>query len=463
MPRRLRGEAMIGFPKSRAEAQEAMRLCQSRGALPSKGMLAGALQEQMDRFAQTGLPDRKTEGWRRFPIQELKKAGFSFCQSLAEGEPPKKAPEPLLPGSLVISVENGRPRALSGPEDGLKIFSWSEVLHGGAALDSERKRQILQALRQKRNSFCAFNSALSLNGWVIVADRPPGGRENFIEIQCLQSASGFAQGLNLRNFLFLQKNSSARIIETFYGQGGSPEEAPSKPFFLNSQTDCFLGENSRLSFFRIDRAGAGDFQINQLFAEAEKGASARFLSLSLSSGISRHLTDVSQRESAFVEARGLALLGGRCRSDHKTIVRHQGERGSSRQMLLAILFDSAQSVFNGVIKIARRAQKTSSSQLIKNLIFGEKAMAFSCPELDVEADDVQAAHGASVSSLRENREALFYLRSRGLGDFEALSLILSGRIKELLSFMDAELQGRLESIIRSRLEAFRDSARGILS
>ena len=381
---------MIGFPKSRSEAQEALRLCQSRGALPSKGLLAGALQDQMERFARTGLPDRKTEGWRRFPIQELKKAGFSFFPQLKnpEEEKAQPPPAPLLPDSLVISVEGGRPRALSGPKDGVKIFSWSDILRGKPVLDSKQRQQVMQALSQKRNSFCAFSSALSLNGWAIVVEKPPQRRENFIEIQYLQSAAPFAQGLNLRNFLFLQKNSGARIIETFYGQGGGPAEAPlSKPFFLNSQTDCFLGENSRLGFFRIDRAGAGDFQINQLFAEAEKGASARFLSLSLSSGISRHLTDISQREGSSAEARGLALLGGRCRSDHKTIVRHQGEGGSSRQMLLAIVFDSAQSVFNGVIKIARGAQKNLLQPAgSKILIFGEKALTFSCPELDVEAE-----------------------------------------------------------------------------
>ena len=198
MLRKLKGEVMIGFPKSRSEAQEALRLCQSRGALPSKGLLAGALQEQMERFARTGLPDRKTEGWRRFPIQELKKAGFSFFPQLknpegrAQKEKAQPPPAPLLPDSLVISVEGGRPRALSGPKDGVKIFSWSKILRGEAVLDSKQRQQVMRALSQKRNSFCAFSSALSLNGWAIVVEKPLPRRETFVEIQYLQRGRRFA-------------------------------------------------------------------------------------------------------------------------------------------------------------------------------------------------------------------------------------------------------------------------------
>ena len=455
MPRKLRSGAMTGFPKSRPEMDAALKLFQSRGAHPSKGEMARAIQEQASRYVEQGLPDRKTEGWRHFPLQKIDRAGFGF--SPVSGQEPDKAPRPpaFLKDSLVISVEGGRPRALFDQrEEGIRLVPWRDILQNGGGLDTEAKKRVMRAFRRRRNSLCSLNSALSADGWTVLIGPRQKSRKP-LEIQYLPRAeSEKKQALNLRNFLFLQKGAEARVLETFYGGGLS---RPGRPFFLSLQTDCFLDEESRLSFFRIDKAEETDFQLNQLFGEVEKGAEARFLTLSLGSGISRHLTDLSQAAGSSAEARGLALLGGRRHAEHKTSVIHKGAGGFSRQSAAAVLFDSARSVFNSAVRIEKQAQKTSASQLIRSLIFGEKAVSVSCPELDVGADDVKASHGASVSPLKENREAICYLRSRGLEDFQALSLILSGLIREIFSFADEGARQALESLAWRRLEALRDS------
>ena len=170
------------------------------------------------------------------------------------------------------------------------------------------------------------------------------------------------------------------------------------------------------------------------------------------SGLSRYETYLKQNKKARSEVRGLSLVDKRRLAEHRVCVSHLEEEGFSNQLYQSLVFDSAKHIFHGLIHIAREAQKTEAYQLNRNLLLGERAFCVSCPELDVLADDVQAQHGASVSSLKESKEILFYLQSRGLSYKKSLELVLSDAVWRLLSVMGENIKSALLPLILNNLK-----------
>ena len=161
------------------------------------------------------------------------------------------------------------------------------------------------------------------------------------------------------------------------------------------------------------------------------------------------------------EVRGLSLLEGRKYADHKVAVKHTGIEGVSRQLYKSFLFDSAKQIFQGFVSIEKQAQKSDTSQLSKNFLFGKRALAVAFPELDISADDVKASHGATFSPFAENRDMIFYLQSRGIDQLQAFHLVLSGLIKEVFSCLQPNTQSALKPILEKKLNSVEYSVQGI--
>ena len=234
------------------------------------------------------------------------------------------------------------------------------------------------------------------------------------------------------------------------------------------QTDCFVGAGAELDYIRLGYSGergarsgaqtelaeSGDrgSLLNRLFGHIERAGQARFLTISLHPAQSRFETVLGQKEKSRSEIRGFSLLSGRGSAEHRVSVFHLEKEGESNQLYQSLVLDSAKHAFRGLISIAKGAQKTKAGQLSGNRLLGEKAFCAVSPELDVLADDVKANHGASVSSLEESREALFYLQSRGLSRGKALELITEGAVHAPLSASKERTRAVLFALIRNALQ-----------
>ncbi len=439
---------MIGFPKNSTDLLNFIKSRQKKGYLSSGKEWTSLLEEQMNHYiSDGGLPFKKKEGWRYFPTQRLVKANYLFPEKPLENEKVTKI-SPVWPQSFKIFIKNGVPSFSKTPKN-VSVFLWKDFLKDSLSIDSKVKDKIYQSLKKERNSFCSLNNILSLNGFILLIDKVI---EDPIEIEYFQSLDEKNRGLNLRTFVFVKENGSAQILETFHTSASQKKSS----FFFNLQTDCILEKNSKLHYIRLDQGNTETVQMNQLFSSIDQAAKGTFLTLNLQSGLSQYLTHISQKEKSFSEVRGLSLLGGDKHSEHKVVIKHE-EESYSRQFYQSILFDSVKHIFNGVINIEQKAQKTAAHQLNKNLLFGKKAFAVSCPELDIKADDVTAVHGATVSSLEEQKEMIFYLQSRGLSLKQSIYLLLSGIIGEVLSFMDKKIFSYFESLIWNHLKILQES------
>ena len=433
---------MIGFPKSSTEILNFIKKRQDKNVLSSNGSMVSILKKQMDQYLLKGLPSHRQECWRYFPVQKLIQNEYLF---LEEDLKTKEETQDTfsIPNSFKIFVTNGNIQ-FSNPPKGLHLFLWKDFLKDSSNIDSKIKDQIYKILKEERNGFCSLNNIFALKGFVLWIDQPI---QECIEIRYCQNLTETNKACNTRNFIFARKNSSAQIIETVYGS----ETKKDLSFFFNIQTDCILEKNSQLDYIRLDQGTQQTTQVNQLFGTLGPGAKAHFLTLNLSSGLTRYLTSIHQKEQSSSEIRGLNILGDANHGNHKVTVNHD-EQSYSNQFYRSFLFDSARHIFNGKINIEQKAQKTEAYQLNKNLIFGNKALAISCPELDVKADDVKANHGATTSSMEEKSPMLFYLQSRGLGIQESYHLILLGYLKETLSAMNKKTFSYFKPLIWNHLK-----------
>jgi Fe-S cluster assembly protein SufD len=173
------------------------------------------------------------------------------------------------------------------------------------------------------------------------------------------------------------------------------------------------------------------------------GAGARmdFHVLNAGAGYGRIAIDVTLHDGAHFEFGAVQVGGGEANLEIVTTVRHVEPNATSNQVVRSVLGGSATGSYLGKVAVARDAQKTDSVQSVKAMLLSRTTTANSKPELEIYADDVKCAHGATVGELDKN--ALFYLAARGIPPVEAQTLLLQAFVSEV--FAGAEAREELES------------------
>ncbi|MEB3172691.1 MAG: SufD family Fe-S cluster assembly protein [Cyanobacteriota bacterium] len=139
--------------------------------------------------------------------------------------------------------------------------------------------------------------------------------------------------------------------------------------------------------------------------------------------------------AASTRLRALQWVGEGQLADTHSLVRFEGPEGSLDQVHKVVATGTGRSVFNGAVQVPREAQRTNASQLSRSLLLSDRARIDTKPELEIVADDVKCAHGATISQLQS--EELFYLRSRGIAEAQAARLLLDGYCQEVLAELPA--------------------------
>jgi Fe-S cluster assembly protein SufD len=171
------------------------------------------------------------------------------------------------------------------------------------------------------------------------------------------------------------------------------------------------------------------------------GARMDFHVLNAGAGYGRIAIDVTLHDGAHFEFGAVQIGGGAATLEIITTVRHIEPNATSNQMVRSVLGGSATGSYLGKVAVARDAQKTDSVQSVKAMLLDRTATANAKPELEIYADDVKCAHGATVGELDKN--AMFYLAARGLPPAEAQTLLLQAFVAEV--FEGADAQGGLEA------------------
>ena len=194
------------------------------------------------------------------------------------------------------------------------------------------------------------------------------------------------------------------------------------------------------SFEKIWLPGDEDVLVRRVQIALEAGAKARIYVLNAASEYGRTELEVSLAEGADFELFGANIGTGLSTNEIVTNVRHVGVGGRSRQTVRSVLNGKATGSYLGKVEVARGAQQTDAEQSVKAMLLDRGATANCKPELEIFADDVKCAHGASVGELEAMQ--LFYAESRGLDPASARALLLEGFVMGLWdSAKDADAIG----------------------
>jgi Fe-S cluster assembly protein SufD len=174
---------------------------------------------------------------------------------------------------------------------------------------------------------------------------------------------------------------------------------------------------------------ADDVQLRRVRLAIGEGANARIFALNNAPVYGRIDLDVSLEKGADFALFGANIGGGVSTNEFVTNVRHVGESGRSRQVIRSVLNGKAVGSYLGKVEVARGAQQTDGEQSVKAMLLDRGATANCKPELEIYADDVKCAHGASIGEL--DAMQLFYAESRGMDPASARALLLEGFVMGL--------------------------------
>ena len=182
-----------------------------------------------------------------------------------------------------------------------------------------------------------------------------------------------------------------------------------------------------------------EVEVRRVEMVLEAGAVARIFALNAASRYGRIEIDVMMHEGADFALHGANIGGGDSTLEIVTTLRHVAPGATSRQTIRSVLGQTATGSFLGRIEVAREGQQTDAEQSVKAMLLARGATANAKPELEIFADDVKCAHGATVGELDKNQ--LFYAAARGLDPVAARALLLEGFIAGLWDEIDGDDQG----------------------
>jgi Fe-S cluster assembly protein SufD len=338
---------------------------------------------------------------------------------------------------------NGRFRADLSTAHGLPAGVHAASLqHAIAASPGRVEPHLARAVSIEGRPFAALNAAFLGDGaFVHVGADSRGG---VLELVFATVATTSAAGVHPRTLVVAGRGSRATLVETYVALG--PHAA-----FTNAVTEIALSEGARLDHFQVQDQPSGAFHFAAVGSSQAREAKLLTHSTALGAALSR--SDVVARlEGPGAEARlaGLYMADGERVVDNHSVVEHRVPHGTSRELFKGILDGSARAVFAGRVRVLEGALKTDAHQLNSNLLLSRDAVVDTMPQLEIYADDVKCGHGGTVGEL--DAEALFYLRSRGIGLARARSLLIYAFAREMVELVGPPgLRARLGERVAARL------------
>lgn len=402
----------------------------------------------MDRFSELGFPTTHEEDWRFTNVAPIAETSFRLAQD-GPVEPTRRELERFgfsdLAGIRLVFV-NGR------YEPGL---SWLQRLPEGVRVGSlvhelttdpgALEQHLGRYADHQHDAFCALNTAFMEDGAFVLIPRRTVLSEP-ISLLYVSAPTADPAITHPRNLIVAGEESQATIVEDYVSLSGDVH-------FSNVVTEVVVGENSVLSHYRIERESTQAFHVSTLRVQQGRTSDVASHSLLLGGALVRNnVHAVLAGDGGECLINGLFMGTGEQHLDNYMKVEHAAPHCNSRQFYNGILDGRSRGVFHGRIIVHKDAQKTNAKQTNRNLLLSDEAQIDTKPQLEIHADDVKCTHGATIGQIDE--DAIFYLRSRGIGEAAARTLLLSAFAGESLGRVKNELiRKHLEGLVRQWLSS----------
>jgi Fe-S cluster assembly protein SufD len=385
--------------KSQAEAELAAQFEATRPA-----GLDHLRKEAFTLIKANGLPTRRIEAWHYTDLRSMMKAAATPAKQPSK-ELSAKRPWSLVKNDNVFSFVDGWLVKTPALPKGVSITTLEQNAETVASAMN-------RAVDLGHDTITALNTAFMTSGLVIEIKENTEVKEPLsLAFETTDASASYG-----RVIINVAAGASLTVIETHRGKAGAASQD-------NTVVEFTLGKGANVEHIRVNTPDPSAQSLSTLAVSIAE--TAQFNSLSFTTGalLVRHQVFARVHgNDAHVGVRGVTLLRDKQHADTTLVVEHDALNGISRELFKTIVDDEARGVFQGKIIVKPQAQKTDGQMASNTLLLGEFSAMNSKPELEIFADDVVCAHGATVGNLDD--DLLFYLRSRGISRKEAEALMI---------------------------------------
>lgn len=399
----------------------------------------------IERFAALGFPTLRQEDWRFTNVAPIVRGTFVRPETDPDAADPARLAVldfgDLATAARLVFVDGRFSAKLSLIGElpaGTVVTSLADAL----ARTPDLVLPWLGRLGETNNPFVALNTAFLRDGAFVLVPRG-AVIEKPIHLLFLSSGTEARATFSFpRNLIVAGENSQVTLVETYAGDG---------VYLCCPVTELNAGPASVVDHYKLQRESREAFHLATFQITGERSATPSSHSISIGGALVRNdVNAVLAGEGIDCILNGLYLAEGRQLIDNHMRVDHAQPHCASHELYKGILDGRARAVFNGLIHVHPGAQKTDAKQSNRNLLLSSEAIANSNPQLEIFADDVKCTHGSTVGQLDD--DAVFYLRSRGIGEEAARSILTYAFASDIVERIKLEPVRRdLEEFLFARL------------
>lgn len=367
----------------------------------------------LEHFSRLGIPTTKNENYKYtnlplFISQENlfaeNKPGSVDVQSLLKQFP-------FLGNSNYVILENGNFNGQPNSFSNSKGTSITTI--AGEEKNPVVKEHFSKYIDFNNHSLAALNVAQMNTGIFIHVS---AGHQEDKPLFIINVSSNENSVSHPHLLLVAEKNSKISVAFITVNQ------TPEKKTIANPVNEIVVMENAYVEFDFIQLDGTEATQLSHTYAYQKRNSVFDINTITLGGKMIRNnLNIMMDDEGCESHLNGLYITNDKQHVDNQTSVYHAKPNCQSNELYKGILEDNSTGVFNGRIFVLKDAQKTIAYQSNKNVLLSDNAIMYAKPQLEIFADDVKCSHGATTGQLDE--DALFYLRSRGIGEQNAKALL----------------------------------------
>lgn len=409
----------------------------------------------LEQFKALPFPTRKTEDWKYTSLFALTKQDYNQAVQSSDAQSLENLYQVAeLDAHRLVFVNGVYKVELSSfsDEDGLTLVSFSQATTEQQVAIQHGIGKVAQT---NRNLFTALNNAQVSDGVYVSVDKNVQLKKA-VQVVHVTTAQGKPASAFSRCLIELGTHAQATVIEQFV----STDEEQNVLF--NQTTEAVVGDGAKLNHYRLNSEHESSLHFGGVYVDLNRDSQFESYQVLLGGQIKRFDVLVNHNVGgSHCEMKGVYLPKNDQHVDIHSYIEHKAPNCTTDETYRGIMADQSKAVFNGRIHIVPDAQKTLAKLSNKNLLLSDKAQINTKPELEIYADDVQCAHGATVAQLDET--AKFYLRSRGISAQEADIMLSFGFINELLESIPLDaVRNKMRPLMAKQFTANRELTKHLI-
>ena len=400
--------------------------------------------QAIKKFEEEGFPTKRLENWKYTSLKKTLQHDYKLFPSKSEALEFKD-----IESFLINDIESYKIIFV----DGKYCSHLSETTHDGmdicilsSALTQSKYDLVIENYFDKiakKDGITSLNTAFSSEGSFI---HIPKNIQVDKPIQIIYFSTGKNESVlyQPRNLVVVDENSQVEIIEKYHSLNDNS-------VLVNTVTEIYADKNPNIKHYKIQNDNNTSSLIDNTFVSQEHSSSYSLHTFSFGGELIRNNLNIFQNDERIESSiNGITIIDDNQHVDHNTLIHHRKPNCNSYQDYKGIFGGKSVGVFNGRVLVEKEAQKTNAFQANNNVLISDKAAINTKPQLEIFADDVKCSHGCTVGQLDKN--ALFYLRSRGIAEKEATALMMYGFANKVLTSVEIpEIKARINRIIANKL------------